>query len=275
MAGTDLIVPVSEVMREVAHTTILPGYGTAAAMEKSPGDLVTEADRASEAELTRRLPELLPGSRVVGEEAAHADPGILTGLGSGVVWVVDPLDGTNNYAAGSGPFAMMVALVRDDHCVSGWILDPLADVLWVAESGAGSWQGGRQVIVHPRQPRPAADLTGHASVSGLGDTAAARIAERGDRFASLTPGPRCAGAEYPAVIAGDLDFCVFGRTQPWDHLPGVLFAEEAGGRARRPDGAHYRASDCARPGLLLARDHHTFDEVQGVLFPGPVRQCGG
>lgn len=262
-----LVEPVSELMREVARTVILPVFGTAEIFEKAPGDLVTEADRASEDILTARLPGLLGGSRVIGEEAAHADPRVLDGIGDGAAWVVDPLDGTNNFAAGRRPFAMMVALIVDDRCVAGWILDPVADTMWWAREGGGAWRDSDRVEVAPRPAVPTNQLTGRASVSGLPRDAARHIHRSAEDFASLLPGLRCAGAEYPAVVMGEDDFVVFGRTQPWDHLAGVLFAQEAGGVALRPDGAAYRASSHASRGLVVARDEATYAAVREVLFP--------
>ena len=68
---------------------------------------------------------LLPGSAVVGEEAVAADPAMLDRLrDGGAVWLVDPVDGTANFAAGRGPFAVMVALLRERRTAAGWILDP-------------------------------------------------------------------------------------------------------------------------------------------------------
>ena len=72
--------------------------------EKTPGDLVTIADHEAEARLTEALAGLIPGSRVVGEEAVSVDPGLLDGLDQGCVWLVDPLDGTGNFVAGSPHF---------------------------------------------------------------------------------------------------------------------------------------------------------------------------
>ena len=270
MTAASLVEPVSELMREVARTVILPVFGTAEIFEKAPGDLVTEADRASEDILTARLPELLGASRVIGEEAAHADPRVLDGIGDGVAWVVDPLDGTNNFAAGRRPFAMMVALLVDDRCAAGWILDPVADVMWWAREGGGAWCDGDRVEVFPRPAEPTTGLTGRASVSGLPPGVARHIDRSADDFASLLPGLRCAGAEYPAVMAGEDDFVVFGRTQPWDHLAGVLFAQEAGGVALRPDGSAYRASSHGSRGLVVARDDATYTAVRDVLFPQAV-----
>lgn len=89
--------------------------------EKSPGELVTVADREAEAWLTPRLAALVPGSRVVGEEAVEADPSLLEGLEGGVAWLLDPVDGTSNFARGEARFAMMAALLRDGEALAAWM----------------------------------------------------------------------------------------------------------------------------------------------------------
>src|SRR5262245_63225070 len=81
---------------------------------KAPGEPVTVADREAESALAAGLTALRPGSVVVGEEAVSADPSLLGRLRQpGEVWVIDPIDGTANFAAGREPFALMVALLRD------------------------------------------------------------------------------------------------------------------------------------------------------------------
>jgi len=97
------IEPVSALLREVADTTVLPKFSNLdrdEVEEKSPGEIVTAVDREAEELLSTRLLSLLPGSRVVGEEATAKTPGLLDGLDQGLVWLVDPIDGTANYAAG-------------------------------------------------------------------------------------------------------------------------------------------------------------------------------
>ena len=107
---------VAGLIREVATTIVLPRFRRLDAediQQKSPGDVVTVADHESELALEAGLTRLLPGSEVVGEEAVAADPGVLGRMADrGAVWIVDPLDGTNNFAAGKTPFAVMVALLR-------------------------------------------------------------------------------------------------------------------------------------------------------------------
>src|SRR5215470_17897885 len=106
----------------------MPRYAKLAAgevREKGPGDLVTVADEAVERRLAPELGQMLPGSVVLGEEAAAADPSRIELLdGTDPVWVIDPIDGTANFAEARGDFGVMVALVRHGEVLSSWIYDP-------------------------------------------------------------------------------------------------------------------------------------------------------
>lgn len=137
----DLISAVSHLLRETADTCVMSVFGKQQAnlQEKSPGEWVTDADEASEAFLEPALRSLIPGSLVVGEEAVSADSSILDRLASdGIVWLIDPLDGTANFASGVSPFAIMVALITNRHTVASWILDPMTGQLAISEKGSGS-----------------------------------------------------------------------------------------------------------------------------------------
>jgi fructose-1,6-bisphosphatase/inositol monophosphatase family enzyme len=259
---------VSQLLREAADATVLPVFGReAAAEEKTPGEWVTVADRAAESFLAPRLTALLPGSVVVGEEMASADAGILGHLESdGDVWLLDPLDGTANFAAGTGPFAMMTALVRHGETVASWMLDPRSGRLACAQHGAGAWLDGRRIMTSTGTA-PTAALKGAVLRRFLPEALAGHVASAGPRFAELSPGTGCAGADYPAVVNGIQDFTLYWRTLPWDHAPGVLFVCEAGGAAQRLDGSPYRPAQHARPGLLVARNIATWHQALAALVP--------
>ncbi len=260
---------VSQLLREAANATVLPVFGhrEAAAEEKAPGEWVTVADRAAESFLAPRLTALLPGSVVVGEEMASADPGILGHLVSdGDVWLLDPLDGTANFAAGTGPFAMMIALVRHGETVASWMLDPLSGRLACAQHGAGAWLDGRRIMTSAGTA-PTAALKGAVLRRFLPEALAGHVASAGPRFAELSPGTGCAGADYPAIVNGIQDFTLYWRTLPWDHAAGVLFVCEAGGAAQRLDGSAYRPARHARPGLLVARNIATWHQALAALVP--------
>ena len=112
---------VTKILREAAQESILPRFrslGRDEVTEKAPGEIVTVADRESEATITRRLRELLDVP-VVGEEATSTEPKLLRALADEpAVWLVDPLDGTRNFVRGSEDFAVMAALVREGEAVA-------------------------------------------------------------------------------------------------------------------------------------------------------------
>ena len=128
---------VSELLADVADRLILPRFGALKSsdiQEKKPGDLVTVADREAEIELARVLRAAEPGVLVVGEEGVFTDPSCLDLLPTAEhAWVIDPVDGTRNFARGGADFAVMLAEVRNAVTVRGWIWQPEHEVAWVAE----------------------------------------------------------------------------------------------------------------------------------------------
>jgi fructose-1,6-bisphosphatase/inositol monophosphatase family enzyme len=258
---------VGALMRAVAQTAILPMYQRLAAgdvEEKAPGDVVTVADRWAEELLAAGLAGLLPGSTVVGEEGVAADAALLDRLAdAGPVWLVDPLDGTANFAAGQEPFAVMVALLVGGVTRTGWILDLVTDQLAVADAGAGAYLDGRRVTTDQQAP-PLSALRGNVRSKYLPPAVRAAIDRRAGLLGEALPGTGCAGREYPDVVTGVQDFALFWRTLPWDHAAGVLLIHEAGGVARGLDGRPYRPAD-PRPGLLVACNEAVWQEVYGGL----------
>jgi fructose-1,6-bisphosphatase/inositol monophosphatase family enzyme len=259
---------VAELIREVATTIVLPRFRHLTASEiqqKAPGDVVTIADQEAERVLTAGLTALLPGSEVVGEEAVAADPGILDRVGDrGSVWIVDPVDGTNNFAAGKTPFAVMVALLRDGAPAASWILDVVADRMAIAEAGSGAYIDGVRVKTRTDAPGAAAmngTLARHYFPAGLRD----QMNANAGAFESVTNGHHCAGYEYPSVATDEQQFAMFWRILPWDHVPGALFVREAGGVVRHLDGDEYQPTN-SEHGLLVAPNEDIWRTVHHTLF---------
>lgn len=253
-------------LREASDRFILPRFralGHGEVEEKSPGEVVTVADRETEAWLTPRLGALVPGSRVVGEEAVEADPRLLEGLDRGLAWLVDPVDGTANFASGSPRFAVMAALLRDGDALAAWILDPVSGTLAAAERGAGAAMDGVAMRVPAVVPEPA-KLHGALHCRFMPPAVRETVEARQGAFASTFGGLGCAGHEYRDLAAGARDFSVYWRTHPWDHVPGALLLGEAGGRAARLDGSPYRAGD-HRTGLLAAITPEAWEAVRREL----------
>jgi fructose-1,6-bisphosphatase/inositol monophosphatase family enzyme len=247
-----LEVAVGAAIREVATRVIMPAFQSGVAIDaifKAPGEAVTVVDRQSEEFLAERLLRILPGVKVVGEEAVHQDPTLLDHLARGACWIIDPLDGTNNYIAGREPFGVLVALACDGLPVAGWILDPVSGRLCSAIAGQGARMNGSyfRVSAHAAsKPRVGLTKLFHDTA-----TRAAIMNELAHEY-TIVDAPRCAADIYPRVAQGALDAAMFTRTIAWDHAAGVLFLNEAGGCAKRPDGEEYHCSRSS-DGLIAAR----------------------
>ncbi|MBK8446109.1 MAG: hypothetical protein IPL41_05285 [Micropruina sp.] len=137
---------VTEAIRAVADAEIMPRFRSLAddeIIEKRPGDVVTVADRLAEQVLTAIFRQQDPGCLVVGEEGVYADAGPLKALPSAeLAWVIDPVDGTRNFANGSPDFAVMVAEVRRGVTTRSWICQPVHELMYYAELGAGVTRNG-------------------------------------------------------------------------------------------------------------------------------------
>jgi fructose-1,6-bisphosphatase/inositol monophosphatase family enzyme len=261
---------VEALLREVAANAVLPRFGHLSADEitqKAPGDFVTTVDREAERQLTAGLTALLPDSTVVGEEAATVDTSLLARLAEpGNVWLVDPIDGTTNFVGGREPFAMMVALVRNGRTVASCILDPVTGVAAIAEAGSGAFLAGQRVWA-PRTTRPANELQGFSTTRYTPAAVSTVIAESASTIGAVLPGHMCAGYEYPAIVRDEQQFVFFWRMLPWDHAPGILFVEEAGGVARHVDGRPYRPAGGGE-GVLTAQNPDVWQTVRSTLLRG-------
>lgn len=242
---------VAALLREVAREIIVPRFralGTSDIAEKSPGEIVTVADLEAEARLAEGLAAIGLGARIVGEEAAARDPGLLEGIGDGLAWLIDPLDGTANFAAGRAPFGTMVALVEEGIPIEAWMLDPLTGRLCHAARGRGATCDGITVrSCGTGKTRAVAALATQFMPADL----RARVHAHAGAQLDLVPIPRCAAESYPRLALGDNDIALFQRILPWDHAAGTLFLTEAGGKATHWDGTPYRVGGPGT-GLLAA-----------------------
>jgi len=261
----------------IADEVILPRFRalqTGEVEEKSPGEVVTIADREAEVRIAEVMRALLPDAVVIGEEAVADDPALLDVLESDATcWLVDPLDGTQNFVNGSPDFAVMVALVAAGEAVASWMWRPVERIAYVAERGAGAYRDGERQHVSVLADVPAlADLSGVVDVPGavlsrfLTADQRAKLAEIAPSFGGIGSGSKCSGVDYPLIVDGFQRFVRYERLSPWDHAPGTLYLEEAGGCVRRWDGSAYAPG---RPGigLLAASDAATWTLVRDALRP--------
>ncbi len=252
MPGSGDLAQVADLIRDVAAAELLPRFRNLSeddVRQKGPGDLVTVADVASEQRLTAGLAKILPGVPVVGEEAVEADAGLLDLIGrpGERCWIVDPLDGTSNFAAGKATFAVIVALVEDRRTVGGWIFDVPNGRMAVALAGQGVTLDSATVVGTPPGESPSG-FVGY-KIRKAFDRQLPAARRRGVGPVSTL---RCAGVEYLEILAGRATFSIYRRTKPWDHAAGALMLAEAGGGAVRFDGEDYAPAQQIDAGIIGA-----------------------
>jgi fructose-1,6-bisphosphatase/inositol monophosphatase family enzyme len=270
--SADDITGILALLRSVSRTEIMPSWrhlGAGDIRTKSgPLDPVTIADEAAERALSAGLHRMFPGHDVIGEEAVAADPALLHRLRRpGPVWLVDPIDGTANYAAGLPLFGVMLALVAADEVLAGFIHDPLGDDTAVALAGAGAWMvaaDGARRRLRVAAPVPVGQMTGAVSWRYLPSPQRAQVLSRLDLLAAVMD-YRCAAHQYRMLADGHVHMQLFRRLLPWDHAAGVLLHREAGGFARRFDGTPYLPSE-TEGGLLLAPTPESWSALNTALL---------
>lgn len=265
-----LLAAVEETVRDVVAAEVVPRWRQLTAadvVEKhGPHDLVTTADRRAEEALTERLPALLPGSVVVGEEAVAADPSRLELLrGDAPVWVVDPVDGTSAFVRGDKGFSTLVSLVRGGLPVASWTYAPLLGLFATAGRGRGAYLDGERLrTAGAREP-----LRIWISNPVFRDEEERAALERLEAAGVETvPCTTSAGLGYLEVARGIADGVAFFWEAPWDHSAGLLLVSEAGGASLTPTGEPFRVAGGNRLPFTVARDEATARRVVRTLGVG-------
>ena len=208
-----------------------------AASKSSPVDIVTAADRETEALIRSLLADARPQDGFYGEESTA------TAGTSGLTWLVDPIDGTVNYLYGIPHYAVSIAVVEGEpdpltwRALAGCVVNPATGELYTATEDGGAFLGDR--AVRAAEPVPLAQAlvaTGFAYDSAMRGV-------QGDIVARLLPEVRdirrmgTASLDLCAVATGRVN-AYFERTlSPWDHAAGALIAREAGARVTGLNGA--------------------------------------
>jgi fructose-1,6-bisphosphatase/inositol monophosphatase family enzyme len=264
---TDLT-KVEALLREAADRYIMPRWRSLSedqvAEKSGPQDLVTIADREAELFLTRALEDLLPGSKVIGEEAVSAGTVSAEHLaGEGTFWLVDPVDGTNNFVRGSDRFGVMAALVRDQKVRAGLIYLPVDGRCAVAEEGSGAFFGGERL--GSTGTKPFSQASGDFSRTYVEEPYRSTF-DLATRKCRETRQGRCSAYAYTDTARGIIDYVIQYIMTPWDHAPGQIIVEEAGGRfGFLPDGRSYTPVARAPRPMLVTRCADNWETYSKVL----------
>ncbi len=198
-------------------------------------DLITEADRASERLILDRLRTAYPDQAILSEEngANHQ--------ASRFQWIVDPLDGTTNFAHGFPAFSVTLALLVDDELELGVTYDPLRDELFAAQHGRGAWLNDRAIHVSHTP-----SLDGALLCTGFPYDRRTNRLNNTRQFVDFLMSSQAvlrvgsAALDLANVACGRLDGYWEFRLNAWDYAAGVLLVNEAGGHTTEPDGSPLR-----------------------------------
>ncbi|CAH0122870.1 Inositol-1-monophosphatase [Microbacterium sp. Bi121] len=216
-----------------------------AATKTTLADIVTEADREVEQLIRSRLSAERPGDGFLGEESGAAVSE------TGITWIVDPIDGTVNYAYGIPAYSVSIAAVHGTgdpnswHALAAAVYAPAMGELFTASRGGGAWLGAQRLVVNPANPAGALLATGFGYDPSTHDGDLATVRE----VMPLARDLRRIGSaalDLAYVAAGRLDGYFERGLKPWDFAAGALLVEEAGGVVTRLDTA------CARPMIIAA-----------------------
>lgn len=262
----------ADLLSTTADSEILPRFrrldSSDIRQKTSAADLVTEADVLSEKVITAALRERFPQAMIVGEEACSDNPALLDGLSTAdLAFTIDPVDGTFNFASGVPLFGVMLSVNIKGETVAGLIYDPMGRDWLIGVKGAGSYirrEDGSEHKVHVAKAPPLEEMTGSVSWQYLPEPDRSLVAGNQAKFLSHL-GYRCAAHEYRVIATGSAHFAVYNKLMPWDHLPGNLIQQEAGGYTARLDGSAYKPGH-VDGGLIIAPDKDSWHAIKQVLW---------
>jgi fructose-1,6-bisphosphatase/inositol monophosphatase family enzyme len=245
--AVDLLDRVDAIVKDVIAKVVMPSFRSLRPEDieskdtpGDPDDLVTIVDKAAERYLIHALSDVVPGAVFIGEEGVADNPSLLASLSATApAWLIDPIDGTKNFAQGHPDFGVMLALVQSGRTRASWMAVPAATpsgYIVVAEHGGGTRIDGRRI--QPARPTPSMPRgTVHTRMMPA-DSAKDVVARLRNRYEPLAS-TGAAATEYSAIVRGEKDFVIYYRLLPWDHAPGTLAVTEAGGAAVHLDGSPY------------------------------------
>lgn len=259
-------------MKEVSSEVILPHFRSLSEDDikekKDPSDLVTIADSKAETFITARLMDRFPQANIIGEEAVSDDPNLLKNANyEGLNFIIDPIDGTFNFANGVPLFSVILAVVQDGKTVTGFIYDPVMKDLLFAESGKGAYkidEKGTKTKLKLSGAKPFEDMTGQISRHGAEEDLLKTLLVNQTKNAGCIDF-RCGAQAFKIMLSAGIDYMIYPQTSPWDHLAGDLLIREAGGYTACFDGSPYGCKNI-HDGLIIASSKEMWNVIKAELW---------
>lgn len=255
-------------VKQAGQTEIMPRFRSLDAADisekTSAVDLVTQADLLAEQQITAALRERFTSALIVGEEAYEADKSVVPALADAeLAFVIDPVDGTFNFAAGFPVFGTILSVTVKGETVAGIIHEPVLGDTITAIKGSGSYLTRKDGTSTKLEVADAIDLSqmvGGMSWGHMDEPDRSRIAANLSKI-RMTFAFNCSAYEYWMVASGKLHFIGHSKLMPWDHLAGVLIHQEAGGHTAKYDGTPYRPGETTG-GIISAPDRESWNIIR-------------
>jgi fructose-1,6-bisphosphatase/inositol monophosphatase family enzyme len=262
-----------ELLEKISVTEILPNFRNlkkeSIESKDYESDLVTIVDKTVETYLTKRINILFPDAIVVGEESVSENPNLLDDIQKEeLVIIIDPIDGTWNYAKGISLFGVMISIVSKGETIYGIIYDPVNFDYIHAFKNGGAWSGNISQLYKEKHTvsnqKICENMLGFIPyyifgyVSGI-DKRDKLINTFTDfeRVMSL----RCSAHEYRMLVTGSAEFNLTSNVNLWDHLAGTLIHSEAGGVTRLLTGQKYDIT-CKKGEILSTNNEETWNKLK-------------
>jgi len=258
----EILIKLEVLIKQHAAEQIMPRYNQVAYRFKQDGSLVTEADSEMQKAMIGSLQQHWPEYVVLGEEMTETEQQIQLDSDAEGLWILDPLDGTSNFANGIPIFSVSIALVIKNEVVLGVIYDPNRDEIFSAVKGEGAWLNG-QALNSKTERETLSQCTAQID------------------FKRLKPEMRvCLSREHPYASqrnfgSGALDWCwlaagrcqinIHGGQKLWDYVAGQLILSEAGGHAKTFAGESVFKKTLAPRSVMAAVNLSLFTQLQKYL----------
>lgn len=247
-----------ELIRTAAQDILMPRFNRVSANLKGDGSLVTEADLMMQNALADKLQTNWPSTGFLGEEMSSEEQRAKLDTAAEGLWVLDPLDGTINFASGVPNFAVSLALLDKEGVRIGIIYDPCRDEMFSAERGGGAQLNGK-VLHSPQQPFSLKECVAEIDLKRLDEALRIRLVREMPFRSQRNFG---SGAlDWAWLADGRYPLYLHGGQKLWDYAAGSLILSEAGGRATDLEGLSvYNATLDTRPvvGAVTTELHGTW-----------------
>ena len=265
-------VRIGEILSRAAQAEIMPRFGALTAgqvREKSSRfDVVTDADEAAEQAISATLEAAYPDAVVIGEEAAAKNDRLLDAIGTAdLAFVLDPLDGTKNFASGVPLFGVMAAATVRGEVVLAAIHDPVSRTTAFALRGEGAWlqgEDGPRADLKVAAAVPVESMDAIIGTNFLPEPRRTIVNGNLSRL-SMSSWLRCAAHEYRMAASGHCHLLFYNKLMPWDHAAGWLLHREAGGFSAHFDGTGYLPTHLTG-GLICAPDKASWQLARDALL---------